>query len=96
VFAIYSRQALELLRQIAPYLRTHKRARAKLLLERYLSVTPRNGRYTTDLLTARTAFEAEFFAIRVRASACAVETGTSQGPRSLSGDGYARSSTGTS
>src|SRR5262245_40780115 len=72
VFAIYSRQALELLRQITPYLRTHKRARAELLLLRYLLVTPRNGRYTPELLAARAAFETDFFAIRVRTSACAV------------------------
>ena len=69
VFAIYSRQALELLRQVAPYLRTHKRARAELLLARYLLVTPRNGRYTAELLAARAAFESIFFAVRVRQSA---------------------------
>jgi hypothetical protein len=64
----HRRQALELLRQISPYLRTHKRARAQLLLERYVLVTPHNGRYTPDLLEARTAFESSFFGIRLRAT----------------------------
>jgi hypothetical protein len=96
VFAIYSRQALELLRQIVPHLRTHKRARAELLLRRYLVVTPRNGRYTPELLTARAAFEAEFFTIRTRMSACAIAAGTPPPPRSLSGSGYERSSPGDS
>jgi len=64
---------------------TCKRARAELLLQRYVLVTPRNGRYTSELLAARTQLEASFFAIRSRASACAVAAGTSLPPRSLSG-----------
>jgi hypothetical protein len=95
-FAIYSRQALELLRQISSYLRTHKRARAELLLAQYLLVTPRNGRYTGELIAARAAFETQFFGICVRQSGSAVAAGTVGGTRSLSGNEHARSSAGGS
>ena len=67
-YVIYSRQALALLRQITPYLQTYKQARAELLLRDYVAVTPRNGRYTEELLAARTLFEERFFAIRIRAA----------------------------
>ncbi len=96
VFAIYSRQALELLRQIRPYLRTHKRMRAQLLLEQYLLLTPRNGRYTAELLVARAAFESRLLAIRVRPSAYDIGAGTSNAARSLSGGEHSRSSAGDS
>lgn len=42
-YAIDNRQALDLLRQIAPYLRTYKAERAQLVLTDYLRLTPRNG-----------------------------------------------------
>jgi hypothetical protein len=60
-FVIYSRQALALLEQITPFLRTYKRERAALLLESYICLTPRNGKYTQPMLAARRAFEARFF-----------------------------------
>lgn len=44
---IANRQALAVLRQVAPYLRSYKRQRAELVLARYLAVTPRNGRYSS-------------------------------------------------
>ena len=62
-YQVSSRQALELLRRIAPCLRGYKRLRAHLALRRYIAVTPRNGRYSPILRRARTAFEARFFAI---------------------------------
>jgi hypothetical protein len=67
VFVIYSRQALALLEQIAPFLRTYKRERARLLLQSYLALTPRNGKYTPSMLAARQAFEVRFFEICGRA-----------------------------
>ena len=67
VFVVYSRQALALLRQLAPFMRTHKRKRAELLLARYLALTPRNGKYTAELAEARAIFEDDFLSIRVRA-----------------------------
>lgn len=63
-YTLASRQALALLKQITPYLRTYKRRRAELLLRNYLSMTPRNGKYSAALRNARTAFEQELLAIR--------------------------------
>lgn len=66
-YCITSRQALHLLAQIAPFLRTYKSKRARMLLEHYTRLTPRNGRYTAEQLCARTEFETQFFAISTRA-----------------------------
>jgi LAGLIDADG endonuclease len=63
-YALTSRQALALMRQIVPYLRTYKRRRAELLLRDYLIMTPRNGKYSPALRIARTAFEHELLSIR--------------------------------
>jgi hypothetical protein len=52
-YVISGRQALAVLSQVAPYLRTYKAERAHLLTTEYVAVTPRNGRYTTDQLAAR-------------------------------------------
>lgn len=64
VFTISNRQALALLSQIEPFLRTSKARRARLVLNRYVALTPRNGKYTDELKAARARFEAEFLAIR--------------------------------
>ncbi|WP_417509428.1 LAGLIDADG family homing endonuclease [Methylophaga sp.] len=56
-YAIYNRQALSLLKQITPYLRTYKRHRAEYILQHYLNVTPRNGKYSKELLDVRKQFE---------------------------------------
>lgn len=66
-YQISSRQALDLLRQITPYLHTYKAVRARLALDNYLAVTPRNGKYTPELLALRDAFEREFFDASTRA-----------------------------
>jgi hypothetical protein len=63
-YTLTSRQALTLLHQITPHLRTYKRQRAELLLRNYLIMTPRNGKYSPALRAARTAFEDELLAIR--------------------------------
>jgi hypothetical protein len=68
-YAICSRQALTLLGRVSPYLRTYKAGRARLLVEGYVRVTPRNGRYTPCQRAARQAFEERFFANSVRAKA---------------------------
>ncbi|HET9680067.1 MAG TPA: LAGLIDADG family homing endonuclease [Gammaproteobacteria bacterium] len=57
VYAIYNRQALSLLEQITPYLRTYKRERACLILRDYIRLTPRNGKYTDALKGERLKFE---------------------------------------
>lgn len=56
-YAIYNRQALALLKQIEPYLRSYKVKRARLILENYIALTPRNGKYTEKMMIRRQAFE---------------------------------------
>lgn len=56
-YAVYNRQALVLLEQIQPYLRTYKRQRSDLILSDYIRLTPRNGKYTETLKVARNEFE---------------------------------------
>jgi len=68
-YVIHGRQALEVLSQVVGYLRTYKVGRARLLLEEYLSVTPRNGRYSAEQVEARQDFERRFFALSLRAPA---------------------------
>jgi len=63
-FAIYNRQALALIRQLRPFLKTYKAARAELILTEYLAVTPRNGKYTVAQLSARKLFEEQVLAIK--------------------------------
>lgn len=67
-YAIYNRQALDLIRQIQPYLRTYKAERCRLALDRYLSLTPRNGKYSEVLLQQRNRFETRFLACTHQAS----------------------------
>jgi hypothetical protein len=59
-YQVSNRQALSLLNQIHPYLRTYKSKRAKLVVENYVRLTPRNGRYTNKMLDARRLFVHEF------------------------------------
>jgi len=59
-YSISNRQALCLLRQINPYLRTYKAKRAGLILENYLKLTPRNGFYTPEITRLREEFVERF------------------------------------
>jgi hypothetical protein len=68
-YSLFSRQALTLLGRISGYLRTYKCERARLLLDEYVLLTPRNGRYTELQRRARQDFERRFFALSVRAAA---------------------------
>jgi hypothetical protein len=63
-FAIYNRQALELIRQLRPFLRTYKAKRSDLILNDYLKLTPRNGKYNEETLKARKCFEERVLAIK--------------------------------
>lgn len=65
-YSIANRQALDVLGQVTPFLRSYKRERAQLILDRYLAVTPRNGKYSTAQRSARAAFEREFEQITIR------------------------------
>jgi len=63
-YAIYNRQALALLGQIQPYLRTYKVDRSDLILRNYTALTPRNGKYTETLLKQRFEFEKTVLGIK--------------------------------
>jgi len=56
-YAVYNRQALALLSAIQPFLKTYKSIRADLILKHYLRLTPRNGKYSTELLQKKKFFE---------------------------------------
>ncbi len=64
IHAIYNRQALWLLAQVEPYLRGYKAGRAQLILRDYLTLTPRNGKYTEKLQLAREHFETAVLGIK--------------------------------
>lgn len=63
-FAVYNRQALRILEQIHPYLRTYKAKRSALILRDYLALTPRNGKYTEAQQRERGRFEETVLAIK--------------------------------
>jgi LAGLIDADG-like domain len=63
-YAIYNRQALKLLIHLVPYLKTYKAKRAKLIVDEYLTVTPRNGKYTAESRVARQQFERQILGTR--------------------------------
>ena len=62
-YKIAKRQALDLLVQVASYLKTYRAKRALLALDRYVAVTPRNGKYSMDLSRMKDKFERDFLAI---------------------------------
>ena len=63
-YTAYNRQALALLEQVSPYLLSYKAKRAQLVLEEYLELTPRNGKYDESALLAKTEFEKQFFELK--------------------------------
>ena len=62
-YALYSRQALKLLDHIYPYMQGYKKKRAKLVMDKYLVLTPRNGKYSDELLENRKKFVKQFFGV---------------------------------
>ena len=57
--------AIELLKSVYPYLVIYsKKKRANLIITRYKEVTPRNGRYSEDLLKEKNDFYKEFMSIK--------------------------------
>ena len=59
-YAVYNRQAFSLLEQITKYLKTYKLKRARLILDKYQEVTPRNGKYTPEMKENRERFISTF------------------------------------
>jgi hypothetical protein len=62
-YSVSNRQALAVIAAVAPHLRSYKRHRAALVLDRYLTVTRRNGKYDAAALCAKRTFEDVFSAI---------------------------------
>lgn len=57
--------AIQLIKEIYPYLIINsKRKRAELIINKYKSLTPRNGRYSEELLKAKLDFYDEFISIK--------------------------------
>ncbi|MET0083367.1 MAG: LAGLIDADG family homing endonuclease [Sedimenticola sp.] len=63
-YSISNRQALALLEQIQPFLRSYKSERAELVLSEYLRLTPRNGKYSDKIIAERAIFEEKFLQIK--------------------------------
>jgi hypothetical protein len=59
-YSVSNRQALAVLKQVVPYLRSYKRLRARLVLDKYLALTPRNGKYTDKVSLQREVLETTF------------------------------------
>jgi len=66
-YSVSNRQALDVLRQVAPHLRSYKQRRTRLALEQYELLTPRNGKYSDDMVNERERFVREFLAITAHA-----------------------------
>jgi hypothetical protein len=65
-YVIANRQALAMLEQVTPFLKSYKVLRARLVLDHYLEVTPRNGKYDLKTREARLEFERKFAATSIR------------------------------
>ncbi len=60
-FRLTRGSALELLQGVLPYLRINrKRERASMLVNEYVSLTPRNGKYTEEMSAAKQEFVERF------------------------------------
>lgn len=66
-YVIDNRQALSLLEQVAPYLRTYKAKLAEMVLRDYLRLTPRNGKYSETQRLEREMFIRNFLQLRPKA-----------------------------
>lgn len=62
-YAISSLQALALLMQLLPRLRSYKRQHAQLVVDNYRLLTPRNGKYTSGRLALRRQFEEDLLSL---------------------------------
>ena len=63
-YAVYNRQVLSLLAAVEPYLKSYKRDRTKLILSDYRSGTPRNGKYTDEILARKKILEDSVLSIK--------------------------------
>ena len=64
-YVLRRNDAIYLIKEIYPYLIIEtKRKRAELILKNYKALTPRNGRYSLEMLVAKEEFYNEFLAIK--------------------------------
>lgn len=64
-YVLRRNDAIYLIKEIYPYLIIDsKRKRAELILKKYKSLTPRNGRYSLEMLEAKESFYNEFMSIK--------------------------------
>lgn len=63
-YQVFSQQALGILKQVFKYLRTYKKKRARLAMDNYNKLTPRNGKYSLEILRRRELFIKSFFEIK--------------------------------
>jgi len=73
-YAISNRQALAVLEQVRPYLKTYKAKRAQLILRSYIRLTPRNGKYTQAQLKERDIFIEKFLRLNPRRQTLVTES----------------------
>ena len=59
-YLISNRQALAFVTQIAPYLKSYKARRARIVIENYVRLTPRNGVYSEALRRKRQTMIKQF------------------------------------
>jgi hypothetical protein len=65
-YMVGNRQAIAVLQQVVPHMRSYKLGRARLVLADYIRLTPRNGKYYAGLRQARSEFERAFASINHR------------------------------
>ena len=63
-FAVYNRQALDVVKRVFPWLKSYKRQRAALVLQDYVRLTPRNGKYSQEMIDRRNEFVKRVLNIR--------------------------------
>ena len=63
-YSISNTQAYNLIEVIVPYLRGFKKLRARIVLKNYHQLTPRNGKYTVQILAKREEFIKNFFSLK--------------------------------
>jgi len=67
VWSCQSNRVIEVCQKLYPHiLEPCKKYRMNLLLTKYKEVTPRNGKYTEEMLAAKQQFELDFFAMEPR------------------------------
>jgi len=66
-YPIKYNDAINLLVEIEPYLVIKsKKKRAKLIIEKYKDVTPRNGKYSDEMLKLKEDFYQEFMGLNLQ------------------------------